>query len=72
MEIWLINTEVFEIFKYRKYNNRYWDKAKLHLQKAKNVNLILKILNRGYKFLIFGDNKASHSVKMKISFNLKQ
>lgn len=55
-------TEVVEIFEYRKNNDGYWDKTKLHQQVVTKALLIAKALYPSYSLIFLFDNATSHSV----------
>lgn len=52
--------EVVKIFKYKKNNNRYWDRAKLYKQIVNKALFIAKILYFEYSLLFLFNNTISH------------
>lgn len=54
--------EAVKIFKYRKNNNSYWDRVKLHQQVVNKALPIAKALYSSYSLLFFFDNATSHFV----------
>lgn len=66
----LTKTETVEIFEYRKNNNGYQDRIKLHKQIVSKALPIAKALYPGYSFLFLFDNATSYSVYTKDTFQV--
>lgn len=49
----LIYTKLIKIFKYKKNNNRYWNRAKLYQQVINKALFIVKVFYFSYLFLFF-------------------
>lgn len=54
--------KVMKIFEYRKSNNRYWDKPKLHHLIIIKVFFIAEAFYLDYSLLFLFDNATSHSI----------
>lgn len=66
-----MHTELIEIFKYKKNNDRYWDGAKLHQQVENKALPITKALYPCYSFLFLFNNATSYSVSTKDTLQVK-
>ncbi len=60
-----LEIKVVEVFKYKKNNNGYWDRTKLHKQVVSKTLPIAKVLYPRYSLLFLFDNATSHSVYTK-------
>lgn len=60
-----------EIFKYKKNNDRYQDRAKLHQQVVNKSLPIVKAIYPGYSLLFFFDNAINHFVYAKNALQVK-
>lgn len=67
----LLTIEVVEIFEYRKNNNGYWDRAKLHHQVVGKALSIREGLYPRYSLLFLFDNATKHSVYVKDILRVK-
>lgn len=61
----LTSEKAVEIFEYRKNNDGYWDKVKLHKQVVNKALPVAEALYLAYSLLFFFDNATSHSVYAK-------
>lgn len=59
---WLFIFEVIKLFEYKKSNEKYWDKAKLHKQVVSKALLIAKVFYLSYSLLFLFDNIISYFV----------
>lgn len=55
-------TKAVKIFEYRKSNDRYWDKSKLHHQVIPKALLIMETLYPRYSLSFLFGNVTSHSM----------
>ena len=60
-----------KISQYRKNNDGYCDRAKLHHQVVTKALIIAKTLYLGYSHLYFFNNATSHSVYVKDALQIK-
>lgn len=58
-------TKAIKIFEYKKNNNKYWDRTKLHEQVVSNALPIVKALYPGYLLIFLFNNVTSHFVYVK-------
>lgn len=66
----LLKIKAVEIFEYKKNNNKYQDRAKLHKQIVNKALFIAKILYVGYLFLFLFDNAINYLVYIKDAFQI--
>lgn len=67
----LVSIKTIEIFEYKKNNDKYWDKAKLHHQVMKKALPMVEKLYLCYFLLFLFDNTTSHSVYIKDALQIK-
>lgn len=67
----MLEEEVVEIFKYRKNNNGYWNRAKLYQQIVNKALPIAKALYLGYSLLFLFNNIINHSIYTKDALQVK-
>lgn len=64
----LLKTEAIEIFKYRKNNDKYWNRAKLHKQVINKALPIVETLYLGNSLLFLLNNATNHWIYTKDVF----
>ncbi len=57
-------TEAVKLLEYRKKNERYWDRAKLHRQVVEKTLPIADAFFPGYSLRFLFDNATGHSVNV--------
>lgn len=67
----MLEKEAVEIFKYRKNNNDYCDKAKLYEQVVNKTLPIIEALDPGYSLLFLFNNATNYSLYVKNVLQIK-
>ena len=68
----LLETEVVKVFEYKKNNDRYWDRARLHKQVVSKALFSANALYPEYSLLFLFDNVTSHSVYTKDALQVQE
>lgn len=70
-KIKLVETEVILIFEYKKYNDKYCDKAKFYKQVVNKTLTIVQVLYPEYSLFFLFDNVTSQSDYSKDALQVK-